>query len=176
LSGLWQDAVGVKNNKVRCEMHKSAILTEELVREAIKIVKPAIDQLLASADLAKRSALAVVVLDPINGLSIYNGIFGTVPPSEWERDYAGIANAKASTAYQTHLDTGVGVFLEPHMLHKGHARYQGGVIFHGIAVGVSGIQSYLDEMVAYMIAAACRGLCQRKMVEEVQKGGDDFLK
>lgn len=153
----------------------SALLTRDVVEQAINLCTPSIMYLLETSGFAKRSALTIVVLDPTTGDELIKTKFGKLPRAEWTADYAEIALAKAKLAFRLKMSCRAAQ-QHPHLLEAGDTKHRGGIYHQGIPVGVSGVQSYLDEMVAMWIAVACEMLCRRTFEEVVTPAAGDTVK
>lgn len=150
---------------------QNAFLNGALVDCAFDLVAPAVKHLLSNRHLAKRDVMVVWVLNPTDGGGLGMRTFGTLPPAQWKNAYGELALRKAQLSHREKKNTATVVFQEPHLLRQGDPIYQGGVFFHGIAVGASGVQSYFDEMVASMVAAAIRGLCAHELAQRPESDG-----
>ena len=140
----------------------SALLTRELAEKAIAMVTLAIIGLLRQPD-TKRSALAVTILDPTDGNVLFETTFGKMKKEEWPYPFDDIARGKAHLAHRTKMNTAQVIGQAPYLLQAGDPKFIGGVFRYGMAVGVSGIQSRRDEMVAGWIIDACAMLCHEAM-------------
>ncbi len=80
--------------------------------------------------------------------------FGKAPEKrgDWKRSYDAYAYSKASLANEHKMNTSQLVNEQPALMNEGDIIYAGGVWLHGIAVGVSGIESQLDETIAKIVA------------------------
>lgn len=153
----------------------SALLTPEVVAQAVGICALSIRNLLDGNDgLAKRSALAIAVLDPSTGNELYITTFGKLPEDKWTADYLKIARAKAKLAFRLKMSSRAAQ-QHPQLLEPGDTKHRGGIYHNGIPVGVSGVQSYIDEMIAMWIAAACEMLCRRAFEEVVTPANGETL-
>lgn len=149
----------------------SYLLDESTASRAIELVKPLITRTMQSGSV-KRKDLHIVILDPTDGLLLYERSFGD--SSRWEHPYHLIARSKALVAMRTKADS---ITVQTHMPWKyreDETPYGGGVYRDGIVVGVSGVQWYFDQMFAEMIAAALKAFCIEKMQTELAKD-EDFL-
>lgn len=149
----------------------SYLLDQSTASRAIELVKPLITRTMQSGSV-KRKDLHIVILDPTDGLLLYEQSFGD--SSRWEHPYHLIARSKALVAMRTKADS---ITVQTHMPWKyreDETPYGGGVYRDGIVVGVSGVQWYFDQMFAEMIAAALKAFCIEKMQAELAKD-EDFL-
>ena len=168
------------------EPRVSFLLGADKARKAVDMVRPAILAAMESG-LMKRKHLHIVIMNPgtrpgdvedEEDAILYEESFGD--PKEWGRDYAVIARAKAIESWRTGLPTHALRETMPYMLvaseNGSDTLYWGSAVLHGMVVGASGVQSWFDEWVSYMVAAACRALCIGVMQEELLKDDRrDFL-
>ena len=147
------------------KLHKpeEQLLTPDLVKAIIEILKPAIQGLLAAYG---RECLYVVVLYPGSGQPLFSESVGAeIPPN---KPYADVALNKARLAFRTSMNTGAVITQAAHKMRVGDVVYQGGVYYDGLVVASSGAQAALDEAVSSMIAAQLSAYCQM-VVSEQQK-------
>ncbi|MDX8502599.1 hypothetical protein RFM99_29905 [Mesorhizobium sp. VK4C] len=76
---------------------------------------------------------------------------------DWSHEFDRLARNKALQLWREQRVAG-NTDPAPHLLFSGDTPFWGGVKRHGIAVAVSGPQSFFDEMLAGMIADAIKGL------------------
>lgn len=144
----------------------SALLTPAMARLAVSLVQTHIDYVLDESGFAKRSALAVAVLDPLTGEELFTTTFGKLSREEWTADYEEIALAKARLAFRLKMSCRAAQ-QHPQLFQEGDTKHRGGIFHNGIAIGVSGVESYIEEMIALQIAASCEMLCRRAFEEVV---------
>lgn len=165
------------------EQSVSFLLSADLANKAIDMVMPSILAMMESKQF-KRPELHIVVMnpgkhpwntdDPSNAILVERTIGN---PDGWEKPYGQIARAKAITSWRTGLPTRDVVQTMPYLLTANEdwsdSVYPGSAVLFGIAVGASGVQSWYDEFVSYMVAAACRALCielmQTKYIPEGER-------
>ncbi len=140
----------------------SVLLAPDMAQRAILMVLPMIEKLVTDG-VVKRGDLAIVILDPLEGNILGQKSLGD--EGKWEHDYHRLALHKACLAGRSGLSSRHVAQLEPHRLMVGDTKHAGGVNFNGIPVGVSGVQSYFDEMIANCVAAAYQALCIEAMVK-----------
>ena len=143
----------------------SALLTKQLVAEAIEIVTPSITRLLQSR--GKRNAFHIVVLDPT--VHPWDGTFErailyehSINREDWDKDYARIARSKA---YQTwrdarHVPNIVTHELGPASLEQGDAEAWSSFSWYGLTVGGSGVQRWFDFLISGWVALTCQMLAR----------------
>jgi len=142
---------------------------EQLAREAIELVMPAIIQLIATGR-AKREHLHIIVLDPRATPADYESPQILCERSvgkqgEWAHDYRKIAVANINTQ-----------MLGPATLRKGDTVYYGSFEYQGVIVACSGIQPWFDMLVSGWIAIAFQQLAQDHIQKIKEKNPDlDFL-
>ena len=94
--------------------------------------------------------------------------------NEWRHSYKDIARCKALQLWHERNDGGTDVL--PHLLFSGDTPYWGGVKRDGIVVACSGFESWLDRMIAGMIADACIGTAYDAwMISDERFNREDFL-
>lgn len=156
-------------------MASSYQLTPGVAEQAVGLLAmPTIRAVLAQLN---RTDLHIVVLDPLKTFVnttfdeavLYEQSLGV--PREWKHDFATIARKKAEVAWRTGMSSHV-VQQYSHLYVKGDSPFAGGVVHHGIVVGVSGVRSYFDEYFAFVVAAACAALCKKSMLEQLK--GEQF--
>ena len=95
--------------------------------------------------------------------------------ADWEHPFADIALVKALQLWQGRNDDRTDSM--PHLLFSGDTPFWGGVKRHGIVVTCSGLQPWLDKMLAGMVADACIALAYGAwMRSETHAKNADFLK
>ncbi len=104
------------------------------------------------------------------------GIWSIGPLDDDEGLYAEIARAKAFASWRTGVPMDALVQSMPYMLQanedESDTLFSGSAVLFGITVGASGVQSYFDELAAYMVTAACRALCIQIMQEKFLPEGE----
>ena len=153
---------------------------EQLAREAIELVMPAIIQLIATGR-AKREHLHIIVLDPRATPADYESPQILCERSvgkqgEWAHDYRKIAVAKATQAWRDGRANINTQMLGPATLRKGDTVYYGSFEYQGVIVACSGIQPWFDMLVSGWIAIAFQQLAQDHIQKIKEKNPDlDFL-
>ncbi len=147
-------------------------LTENLVAEAVEIVRPTIKKFLQSGRTGGRHDLYLVVLKPGSEEILYETFFSY--PKSWKYPFDKIAIAKALQCKRTGM-VGRNVLKDaPWLMKPGDARYAGGVIENGLVVAASGVQDHFDEMISWMVLSVIQGLC-RDEVSKVEDNDPDFI-
>jgi hypothetical protein len=167
----------------------SVIVTDEVAKLAIALERPFITRLM-DLGIAKRNHLHVVVLDPgviipvgvsfkflddimdYEDLILHEESFGD--KSQWEHPYDEYARSKAVVSLRTKLPSLYVVQSAPFLLVPGDTCFGGSAYLDGIAVGVSGVDSHIDQMIADRVAATIRGLAidimQFKLANNIEGG------
>jgi len=134
------------------------IITEEMVRRAIELIRPTAETMLNEEDL---------IWGPryVNGSARVRGLraiefrYGTAP-KEWnpkwgeKMDFARLASQKRRQSEQGKANTSDIMGVKPWILHEGDYLYAGGAWRDGIAVGISGADGLVDEAIAMMVIDA----------------------
>ena len=166
--------------------HASALMTSELIREAVDIARLSILELLRISDHAKPVFVYVVVLSPFErddpndpfGV-LYERVIGEfflddADVNERKHRYRAIAHSKAVIARRMQMDTGLVAATCPAMFDGGDTYYEGGVCFAGIPVGTSGVESFFDEAISRIIATAINALIKSELKKR-RENKDPFL-
>lgn len=142
----------------------SVLLTPDVAGQAIEMVLPMIEKLAADGVIRGRD-LAIVVLDPatVDDSVIGQKCLGDL--EKWEHNYLRLAEYKAGLSKRYGLSTRHITQTKPHLCIVGDTKHSGGISLDGIPVGVSGVESYFDEMIANWVAAACLALCMEAMAK-----------
>ncbi len=132
----------------------------------------------------KRRQCYIVVLVPsishdskwpnylVEALVLYEHSVGM--QSEWEHPFDEIARRKAAQLWQGRNDDRTDSM--PHLLVHNDTPFWGGVKRNGIVVACSGVQPWLDKMIAGMVADACIALAYEEWIaSEDRAKGVDFL-
>lgn len=95
----------------------------------------------------------------------------------WKNPYDLFARGKARITWRTRRSSRDIVLNAPHLLMPGDPTFWGSVILDDIIVGVSGVESYFDEMFAMMTAAAIKAEASHyfKKLEDLGDEAPDFL-
>lgn len=155
----------------------SYLLDKGTAQKAVEMVMPLILAAMESR-VFKRRHLHIVVLDPAvtpnNDLPVlYENSIGDV--SQWEHPYDQIARSKADLTWKWGIPTRELQLRMPHVLQPGDTLFGGSACVDGIVVGVSGVQPHFDEMIATMVAAACKALSTERRVIEIDSQNIDFI-
>lgn len=156
------------------EKKTSYYLDEKLAERAVDLV---LMGALAALKLHvfKRESLAICVLD-LNGDLLFSK---DIKGKDWgDHDFSAIALSKAEVAYKNKKDSVLVDCHTPWNAEEGETPYQGGAYYKGLAVGVSGVESYFDQMIAKWIIAAISALCDEarlKTKKEMAERNLDFL-
>ncbi len=146
----------------------SLLLTETIARRAVELVMPAIVWAM-STGLAKRTHLAIVILDPKPNLAepirLYEEKLGE--EEDWDHPYTDIAWGKAEVCWRNQCNSGEVRDHRPFAYQAVDPSFQGGVYMDGLVVACSGVDGYVDEMFSMWIALACLALCRQKMATQV---------
>lgn len=127
-----------------------------------------------------RESIHIVIINPMSTSRTHPEVMfqftlGSIPEG---KQYVQIATVKARMSFREQMDTRMIVSNFAHKLLPGDVVYSGGVFLHGIAVGVSGLPSYLDEIIAYAVAVVWRIIAivnKEKYVEDPTNDDEIFL-
>ena len=153
---------------------------EQLAREAVELVMPAISELLGK--YAKRKQLHIVVMDP--RVKPWEGSFDEAvlhersvgEPGEWEHDYRGIARSKAKQAWRNGQANIITQMLAPATLKNGDTIFCGSFEYCGVIVAASGVEPWFDMLVSAWVATALQQLAQHKIQKfKTEHPDDGFL-
>jgi len=93
--------------------------------------------------------------------------------SDWEHLYDHIAKCKALQRWTGRNDGQAGV--NPHLLFPGDTPYWGSVKRHGIVVACSGVQPWVDRLIAGITADVIIALAHDAYENDPQIGKKDFI-
>ena len=148
----------------------SVLLTKELAREAVELVLPSINAVLDGR--GKRRYFHIVILDPT--VKPWNGSFEdailyeySIRKDEWDNDYDSVARSKAYQSWRSQGGYPNLIIQEmgPASLQAGDRQGTSSFEWYGLIVAGSGIQGWLDFMIAGWVALACQMLAR----EEAEK-------
>ena len=144
-------------------------LTVELVKEAVKIVRPTIEAFLQSERTEGRPNLHLVVLEPEgSGEILYQVSFGNSRKT-WKYDFDNYARRKAWQCQRTGL-VGRNVLRDaPWLVQEGDTRYVGGVVENGFWGAGPGVFEPFYSRNSFLVLSAIQGLCR----DEIAKIDDD---
>ncbi|NTU66322.1 MAG: hypothetical protein HGB08_00160 [Candidatus Moranbacteria bacterium] len=159
----------------------SRIITEEMVREGVRLAMPAIDAILAKEGTTWGPKLVMwCVKIPGSENDIHGESFGESArwtDKNWEEGwestgkFLAIARKKLAVAERERIATSVVAATRPWCLEEGEFLYPGGVYCDGVSVAVSGAKGETDEAIAWLILNAIlmlTNLDARKRIEEKQ--------
>jgi|WetSurMetagenome_2_1015567.scaffolds.fasta_scaffold60328_3 hypothetical protein len=144
----------------------SFFLTKELAAQAIDLVRPIIEKMVATGVTAKPGDLKIVVLDSTKVYGTCNfaeAIVVDIGNGAPKEKYTAVARSKANIVWKTGKDSLYVQQFEPQLLEGGDTKWGGGIIQNGIIVAVSGLEEWADIFVAKMVAAACSALIAKQM-------------
>lgn len=148
------------------------LLDKAAAEQAIRHGRLLFHSMLAMKDV-KRGDLHVIVASRL--LHTENGVlygtfeivaedsFGDV--EAWEHDYAKFANDKAAITARTGLSTREAQLMRPWRLEEDDVLYYGSWIEDDIIVACSGVQPWMDEVIAKCVMAVLKGLMQSRIEE-----------
>lgn len=84
---------------------------------------------------------------PTGAKLLYQESYGT--PEEFEHDFVGIAQCKALQLWTGRANGGTDIL--PHLLFPGDTPYWGGAAREGIVVACSGVQPWIDRLIANLV-------------------------
>jgi hypothetical protein len=145
----------------------SFFLTEDVARQAVNFVLPAV-QALIDAKVVKRGDMHIVIGKPdidagsisrevwyMDGI-LYQHSLGI--RSKWGNPYDEIARSKCYLSWRHGMPTQLIQACAPHLLERGDTGYYGSAVSHGLAVACSGVQPYFDQMISSWVLEMCRAL------------------
>lgn len=156
------------------------IITEEMVHEAVGLVMPAIDAILAKKGTTWGPKwIAWCVKIPGMESDIRGPSFGKCAKlafKKWDEelwgdksDFYAIARKKLAVAEREKAATSVISITRPWCLEEGEFLYPGGVHCDGVSVAVSGAKGETDEAIAWLILNSILMLAKleaRRRIEE----------
>lgn len=144
----------------------SFLMTQSLVEQALATALPMIQSILDNCSKREGPRFVHIVVLDLNGEKLLQRTEGREIPhrSEWKNDYDRVAGRKAGVSHRLKMDTSLVATGHPALFELGDTHWEGGVYLGGIAVGVSGIESYLDEVIARVLASVIMGLIKEKVV------------
>ena len=134
------------------------IITKELVKEAIELVRPTAEKIL-NTEGTTWGPKWVEGLIKVPGLEDEISFFlGEVTEwnSSWGKEtfFNEIAAKKLQMAKREGMNTSILVAIKPWKLEKGEYLFSGGAVRDGICVAVSGAKGRTDEALAEMVISA----------------------
>ena len=137
----------------------SALLTKTLVEEAVRLVTPAIHEIIKLD--SNRNVIYIAVFGPLadnQEQPIWQGAVGEQNKDKWAKDYSEFALAKATVTLQTGLPSHIVQHEFAHLYVEGDFKFGGSEIRKGIIVGASGLAWRRDYAVSAMLAAVIDAL------------------
>ena len=138
-------------------------IDREAGMNAIDFIAPLLERAAGDRQIGQSGVAYAVVMNPARApgsCSFEDAVlaeraFGK-PREQWDADYAQYARKKARASWQCGVDSG-SERTAAYWKAEGHDRpLAGGVVLHGIAVGVSGADPAYDEVLAGAIALSLR--------------------
>jgi hypothetical protein len=130
---------------------------------AIDFIAPLLERAARDPQIGQSGVVYAVVMNPARAPGSFSfedavlaeRAFGK-PREQWDADYAQYARKKVRASWQCGVDSG-SERTAAYWKAEGHDRpLAGGVVLHGIAVGVSGAEPAYDEVLAGAIALSLR--------------------
>jgi hypothetical protein len=159
---------------------KPKFLTKEMAQRAIASVFDIVFETPSSGLTPKRKQAHVVILVPFKRESpsdpyvmpkvLYEASYGN--PDDFAYPFQKIAQSKASQLWHSQNDERTDI--QPHLLFSGDSPFWGGVARHGIVVTCSGIQPWLDRMIAGMIADMLIAMAYQAWMDSEDKADDEL--
>ncbi|HNX10889.1 MAG TPA: hypothetical protein PKI61_02000 [bacterium] len=156
-------------------------MNAEIVRKALELVTPAIENLLAT--IAKRNTVHVIIMDAtkkpweakFEDAVLAEKTFGD--RNTWERKYDEVARGKAKQGWRIGDSNFALQELGPAGIRPGEVLYVGGFNYQGQLVFCSGVESYFDTLISGWIALAIQQLSRHEL-ERIKSlpGFDGFMK
>jgi hypothetical protein len=137
----------------------SYVLTAGVARQAVEMVRPAIEAFLSSEFAGGRRSLHLVVLKPGTMSILHEETIGEGREG-WRNPYDEVALAKARLCFRTGLAARTVQTDAPWLFEEGDTRFPGGVIENGLVVAASGLKDHFDEMFSWMVLSAIQALCR----------------
>lgn len=145
----------------------------DAAHEAVALVRPMIEAVLARPALCGSGVIALVVMDPardparsasdhdFDAAVLHECSFGK-PVSDWDANYFGFARAKAALSWRLREPGETLQGPRAHLLREGDSLLRGAIVHDGIVVAASGAEVWYDEAVATAVAAALRAVAQQR--------------
>jgi len=156
------------------------ILTKELVKEAIELVRPAANKILETEGLTwgPKYVEGIVRITGLGEIIAFD--FGDTTPKynkkawdpKWgeQKNFALIARAKLSVVVREGMNTSLVVATRPWKLEPGEYLYAGGATRDGISVAISGAKGWVDEALAEMVISAISMLAHLETDKRLEEG------
>ncbi|MDO6459145.1 hypothetical protein Q4485_00390 [Granulosicoccaceae sp. 1_MG-2023] len=127
----------------------------QIAREAVALVRPAIDKLL---EQAVRQEMHIVIMDPrimpweadFSEAVLYEESIRSGKP--WEKPFDEFARNKAAQAWRRRQPNAVVQTLHPSSLRDGDLPFYGSFVYGDVVVGCSGVEQWFDSLVSGWIA------------------------
>jgi hypothetical protein len=164
----------VKEEKEEVEMKLGGGYDKATAKKAIAMVKPSIVMNM-KLGVFKRECISICILS-LDGTVLHQEDI-KLKKEEWTHDFRSIALSKAEVSYRIKADSALLSARMPWKRKSGDTNYPGGKYYKGIAVGVSGVESWFDEMIANWVISAIVALSyekEEKIKEEMKAKNLDF--
>jgi hypothetical protein len=153
----------------------SKILTEAMAERAIDLSLPFIEGLMADG-LAKRTDGYLIVsrVEQFGDgfVPLVNRSFGD--PATWEHPYREVATSKNEISCRTGLTSREVQLLHPELIAPGDTIYYGSAVSKTIVVAFSGVDAYIDELIAKVVLATSLALVQQELERQKATGTTIF--
>jgi len=140
---------------------------KELAVEALKILRPSIDELLKQA---KRQHIHIVVMNPqvkpweakfTEAIAYEESI---TDGKKWEHPYDQIARSKAEQEWRDNNGTNlITQLLAPAMLRDGYTLFYGSWSHYGQIVSCSGVEPWYDTLISMWLSTTIQQLAQHEL-------------
>lgn len=142
---------------------------QELVGNVYRLVKPAVEEWLRRSLASGETERAIVCVHFAYSPTWGEGYkIGDLPESEWPHPFDDFAKEKAQMALKYQRDVAKVISESPHLIQRRDIKWRGGIYFDGIGIGVSGVQSWYDEMIARWFSAAIRAYAGVRVQTQIE--------
>ena len=145
------------------------IITEKMVKKALELAGPSIDNVLSDPKMTLGSKfLAIIVSVP--GLALIRLRHGCHKHKGRNmREYEHIAQKKLDVVLREQASTSEIIATRPWSLLDREYLYAGGAIRHGIAVATSGAKGWVDEAISEIIISMIVMLAQLEIEDRLER-------
>ena len=147
------------------------ILTSELVKRAIELVRPGIDAILNAEGTTWGPRWVCGTVKGPQDITVHF-TFGEFPESEplsSKASFYNVAQTKLEATEREQLPTSVIVTTKPWLLRGGEYLYPGGTTRDGISVAVSGAKGRTDEAIAEIVLSIVIMLAYLEMEKRIKE-------
>lgn len=157
----------------------SYLLSMQLLGEAVDAVTPVFKEYFRK-EMIKRDELWVVVVNPVlpygSVSSFEQAIMFEKGIGYPDPKYREVARSKAKISWRTGLPSHVVQQQAPYLLTDGDTKWGGSTVTpEGLIVACSGVEWYMDQLMAEMIAATIKALSIGEMLKIMEDKSITFL-